>query len=259
MGTPKDYKTAKGLVLQLNTGTVAVKVFTTVEAVNNINISLGEVMESWATVVSDKTNNRVTRIDPSIPIVVKDIKNTPLTTKLRAIAFSTMQDRVLECRILDDITDQIISFDANVESLVLSAETDTVRQSAFTLKIADADSFALTPSDTVAPTVSIFNPIDGAAAVAVDAALEVTFDRNIVLGSGNFIIYDAATDIIIEAINVTSGNVAISGGDKAVVTHADYDAGIDVYINIQVGAIKGTGGVDFAGIADKTTWNFGIS
>lgn len=258
MGTPKNYKTAKGLILQLNTGTVSVKVFTTVEAVNNINITLGEIMESWRTVVSDKTNNRVTATDMSIPLVVKDIKNTPLTTKLRAMAFSTMQDRVLECRILDDIADEIISFDANVESLVLSAETDNVRQSAFTLKIADADSFALTPSDTVAPTVDTFNPLDAAAGVAVDALLEVTFDRNIVLGSGNFIIYDAATDIIIEAINVTSGDVTISGGTKAVIAHEDYTSGIDVYINIQVGAIKGTGGVDFAGIADKTTWNFGI-
>lgn len=259
MGTPKDYKTAKGLVLQLNTGSVAVPVYTTVEAVNNINITLGEIMEAWRTVVSDKTNNRVVATDMNIPIVVKDIKSTPLTTKLRAIAFSTMQDRVLECRILDDIADQIISFDANVESLVLSAETDTVRQSAFTLKIADADSFALTPSDTVAPTVTLFNPIDGAAAVAVDALLEVTFDRTVILGSGNFLIFDAATDIILEAINVTSGNVAISGNTKAVVTHADYPAAADVYINIQVGAIKNAGGVDFAGIADKTTWNFGIA
>ena len=256
MGTPINYKTPKdSLTLQLNTNTVASPIFTTVKAVNNLNLSIGEALEKWRTVVSELTNNRVAGLDPTVPVLTKLVQGSPLTTKLKEIQFQTMQDRILECRILDNIAEQIIMFDANIESLVFTNDTSKTVEAAFTISVGDADSFAVIPSDTVAPTISVLDPVDGAAAVAVDATLAITFDRNVIFGSGNVMIFDGDTDLQIEAINVTSGDIVISGA-TATITHANYPAASNIYIFIQAGAFKNTGGVDFAGILDKTTWNF---
>lgn len=256
MSDPVNYKTPKdSLTLQLDGSLTATEAFTTVNAVNNLNLAIGEALEKWKTVVSELSNNRVVGIDPTLAVVMKLVKGTPLTTKLKKRQFKTMQDRIFKCRILDTIADETIVFDANIESLVFTNDTAKTVEAAFTVSVGDASSFAVIPSDTVAPTISVLDPVDGAAAVAVDATLAITFDRNVVFGSGNVMIFDADTNLQLEAINVTSGDIVISGA-TATITHANYPAASNIYIFIQAGAFKNTGGVDFAGILNNTTWNF---
>jgi len=78
-----------------------------------------------------------------------------------------------------------------------------------------------TETDSTAPTVSTFSPVDGATAVALDTNLVLTFDEAVDAESGNVTIKKTSDDSTVEAIDVTSGQVTGSGTTEITINPAN--------------------------------------
>lgn len=110
--------------------------------------------------------------------------------------------------------------------------------------------------DTTAPTTTSFTPADNALTVAVASNLVLQFNENIQKGTGNIVIKKVSDNSVVETIDVTSGNVTVSGNTVTINPAADLDEATDYYVEIAAGAIKDLANNNYAGITGATTWNF---
>ncbi|WP_374375081.1 Ig-like domain-containing protein [Dongia sp.] len=111
-------------------------------------------------------------------------------------------------------------------------------------------------ADPIPPQLeAILAPVDDAAGVAIDSNLSLRFSEDVQKGAGNIVIRLASDDSVVATIDVTSGNVTISGDIATIDLPDDLASETNYYVEIEPGAF--TDGVNaFAGISDKTTWNF---
>lgn len=116
-------------------------------------------------------------------------------------------------------------------------------------------SVAVNSADATAPTLSSSSPSDDATGVAVDANIELTFSENIAAGTGNITLYDSS-DTAIEAFDVTTADVTISGAKATINPSSNLSSSTTYYVQVDATAIDDAAGNSFAGISDKTTLNF---
>jgi methionine-rich copper-binding protein CopC len=120
--------------------------------------------------------------------------------------------------------------------------------------IANTTSWNFTTADED-PFVSSLSPADNATGVSVSGDLSITFNENVDAESGTIRLYKS-DDTLIQSFNVTSG---ISGSGTATITinpTADLEYDSSYYVQIDATAFDDAGSHSYAGIADKTTWNF---
>ncbi|NOU19685.1 MAG: T9SS type A sorting domain-containing protein [Bacteroidales bacterium] len=111
--------------------------------------------------------------------------------------------------------------------------------------------------DVTPPTLSSTTPADEATGIALNlSSLSLTFSEDIAKGTGNIVVKKVSDDSVIETIDVTTGAVAISNSTATVTLTSTLAFNTDYYINIDATAIKDLANNNFAGISDKTTWNF---
>ncbi|NVK53355.1 MAG: Ig-like domain-containing protein, partial [Flavobacteriaceae bacterium] len=120
----------------------------------------------------------------------------------------------------------------------------------------DTQNFTITVEDATAPTLTSTSPADNATNVALDANLELTFSENIQAGTGAILIKRVSDDVTKAIINVTSGQVSITGNVLTINPTLVFDSNTEYYIELQATTIDDLAGNSFAGIADKTTFNF---
>jgi Bacterial Ig-like domain len=110
--------------------------------------------------------------------------------------------------------------------------------------------------DSAPPAVSTLSPADGAAAVAPNSNLTVTFTEPVAAGTGNITLRNLtnATQTVISVTDATQ--VSFSGSLMTLNPAADLLASKSYAIRIDAGAVKDLTNTPFAGIADDTTWNF---
>ncbi|MBU7008349.1 S-layer homology domain-containing protein [Phosphitispora fastidiosa] len=112
-------------------------------------------------------------------------------------------------------------------------------------------------TDTTPPSISSLSPADNAVDIGVNDNMVITFDENVVVGTGNITIKRSSDDSTIEAIDVTGGNVTGGGTDTITINPNTALAGeTGYYVQIDATAFDDETGNSFAGIADMTTWNF---
>ena len=111
-----------------------------------------------------------------------------------------------------------------------------------------------TEPDTTAPTVASLSPADDATDVAVTTDLVINFSENVQAGSGNIVIKKSSDDSTTHTIPVASDQV--SGSTVTINPSPDLDAETGYYVQIDSGAFEDLSDNDYAGISDKTTWNF---
>ncbi|QTE24336.1 MBG domain-containing protein [Polaribacter cellanae] len=138
--------------------------------------------------------------------------------------------------------------------------TASIALNADDLKGATANqNLALTIANLV-PTISDLAPLDNATGIAIDSILRITFSEKIFKGTGNINIHDASDDSVVETIDVTTNKVKINNlvvNDTSVdIETSKLTYNKNYYINMPSGVFKDVVNNDFAGIADKTTWNF---
>ncbi|NTW51545.1 MAG: hypothetical protein HGB22_03015 [Chlorobiaceae bacterium] len=70
-----------------------------------------------------------------------------------------------------------------------------------------SDTFNLTVTDSTAPTVTAFNPVDGATGVAIDSTIQLTFSENVELHEGTIAIHSGSVTGLTVASDISvSGN-----------------------------------------------------
>ncbi len=107
------------------------------------------------------------------------------------------------------------------------------------------------------PLASSFSPTDNSTNVAIDTNLVITFNKTVLVDSGNIYIKLTSDDSILQTIAANSGSV--TGYNSLTLTinpPTDLPNNTSIYINISSTAITGISGLPYAGIADNTTWNF---
>ena len=111
-------------------------------------------------------------------------------------------------------------------------------------------------TDGTAPITSSTIPMAGDTEVAVDANLTLTFDEEVQADMGFITIHLASDDSVVEAIDVTSNNVVISGTEVSITSTDELSNGTDFYVAITPGAFTDLSGNPYAGIIDASTWTF---
>lgn len=110
------------------------------------------------------------------------------------------------------------------------------------------------------PVMQSCSPADGASGVGLGDNLILTFDKDVAAGAGSaddIVIYDS-DDQVIEQINSTdAGKVDISGATVTINPTAAFTDMKGYYVKIRSSAFYSTAyGYYYAGISDKTAWNF---
>ena len=115
--------------------------------------------------------------------------------------------------------------------------------------IADTTTWSFTTES--APVIATLNPLDNSTGVVITSNLVLTFDKVVTKGTGNIVIRKTSENSEVDGIDVTSGQVTVSGAVVTInpVNNLDYATGYYVQID-------STAFVGFGGIADTTTWNF---
>ncbi|PKP10682.1 MAG: hypothetical protein CVU09_05565 [Bacteroidetes bacterium HGW-Bacteroidetes-4] len=116
----------------------------------------------------------------------------------------------------------------------------------------------LSITDTDPPLLLSTIPADGSSDINISTVLSLTFNENIVKGSGNISVYNAS-DVLIEAVDVSTEAVTITDATAVVDLFSDLSAGETYYVMVDATAFTDIAGNPYAGIANSTDWNFSTS
>jgi hypothetical protein len=109
--------------------------------------------------------------------------------------------------------------------------------------------------DKTPSTLSSSVPADNAANVFLGQDIVLTFDDNMVKGTGNITIKNSDNSIF-EQIDVTDSKITVSGTQVTINPDATFARGTGYYLEINATALKDDAENPFAGISDATTLNF---
>lgn len=108
--------------------------------------------------------------------------------------------------------------------------------------------------DQTAPTLSSSVPANGAATVALNTSIALTFSEVVIAGSGNITLYKTADDSVVEVF--AASNAGVNNATVTVTPSAPLTPTQSYYVQVDRGALVDEVGNAYAGIADKTTVRF---
>lgn len=171
-----------------------------------------------------------------------------------------------------DVTSNLVTISNTVATI--NPANDLVKNTAFYVEIAATAfknkagkayagmtgntqwTFATIGGSNAAPIVTTFIPANNAVAVATTSSLVLTFDKNIVKGSGNILIKKSADNSVVETIDVTSAKVTIANATVTIDPANNLAPGTKFYVEVAAGAFKSAAGNAYAGITGNGTWSF---
>jgi hypothetical protein len=122
------------------------------------------------------------------------------------------------------------------------------------------DKTALTFTTAAAPPppfqLSNTTPANQATGVSVSTNLVLTFDTDVVFGSGSISIFEAGTDALFESIPVTDTRVSVSGTTATVNPTGILNGETTYYVLVSSGSFQSTAGASFVGITSPTDFTF---
>lgn len=108
-------------------------------------------------------------------------------------------------------------------------------------------------TDSVAPVVNQFTPVDGATGVATTDNIVLSFSEAIQRGTGN-ITLKTASGTVVETFNAaTSSVITISGSTLTLNPTVDLSGGVNYYVNFDAGVVKDAANNNYTG---TTTYDF---
>ena len=90
--------------------------------------------------------------------------------------------------------------------------------------ISDTTTLSFTAADSAGPAIASSSPADNATGVAVDANIILTFDENVVVGSGNITLKKSSDNSTVQAMPVGGSNVSASGAVVTINPSANLDS-----------------------------------
>ncbi|MEM8699689.1 MAG: Ig-like domain-containing protein, partial [Pseudomonadota bacterium] len=120
----------------------------------------------------------------------------------------------------------------------------------------DATPFTLDGTDVSAPNLVSLSPADEDADVAIGSDIVLTFNENVVAGSGNITIREFSTDAVFAQFAVGDAEVTFGGTSVTVNPTGNLAEGTRYYIQVDSGAITDSAGNGFSGITNKEEADF---
>ena len=117
---------------------------------------------------------------------------------------------------------------------------------------------SITPHEASASTNIIStSPTNGAPSASLSQVLSITFDSPVNIGIGHVSIFTSNDDQLVEAIDVTSGQVTGAGSSTVYITPSNhFIPNVTYYVKVDPSAFTDSVGNSLSGINDKTTWSF---
>jgi len=202
--------------------------------------------------IFDVIDNQATGVAFSITITAKDSNGDTVTTYTGA---NTLSDTT--GTINPTFTSAFTNGTWTGDVTIKNAQTGVTITTSGGGKTGVSNAFNVTVADTTKPTVDTFSPADDATGVAIDANLVINFSEAVDVESGDIVIKKSADDITLEAIDVTSNKVTGTGTPTITINPtANFTGGTGYYVLIDATCFDDPSGNSYAGISDKTTWNF---
>jgi len=117
-------------------------------------------------------------------------------------------------------------------------------------------SFTITVNNVILPIITSLFPTDDTTNVNVSSNLVITFDSIMRKGTGKILINDVSNDSTYQIINVADSSVRITNNVVTINLPSDLERNMSYYVLIPATAFKDPDSNYFAGISDKTIWNF---
>lgn len=117
----------------------------------------------------------------------------------------------------------------------------------------DDFSIEANPVDLVPPAVSSLNPVNGSLNTALNLTASVTFNEDVVKGSGSIVLKKKTDGSVVRTITI---NDATLNGRTLSVNFNNLLVSTEFYIEVTAGAVTDLEGNPFAGISGSSTWAF---
>ena len=232
------------------------------------------IMPTGATVITEAMKNDLSSVLDNIQSILTtgttdDINN--LTSYLESVgtqlSTSTPASLAAILTAVNSVTTSAVTYPViieNLETLATSTVTSTnfieiIMQTIIQGQVTTPTPTPTpTPTDSTAPLLDSSTPADNATAIAVGSNIVLTFDENVQAGTGNISIRRSDNNNLFEAIDVTSGQVSITGGVVTINPASNLLAATQYYVQVDATAIQDTSANSYAGIADTTSLSFTI-
>lgn len=117
--------------------------------------------------------------------------------------------------------------------------------------------FTTLPPDTTGPVVTVFSPLNGATSVNPDSDLVVTFDENLLVGSGNILIKKVSDNSTVATLDVTNNAQVIAFNNTATLNPSvTLPVGTALYVEIPAGAFTDSLSNPTLAIGGSSIWSF---
>ena len=236
-------------------------------------------LDLWRLLTVDTTPINVMSLSPA-----DDATNVPANTNLQ-INFNKSvtadKGKIYIKKVSDNSTVENINVNSNA---VTGSETDTIvinpvmdlaedtqyyiniDQGAFkdtagnvNPGITDNVTWNFRTADTTAPVINTLSPTNGFNKVNVNSDLVIVFSEPVKTNTGNVTITKLTAEVTppVETISVTSNAITGSGTNTlAINPPVDLEEDVRYFINIDSTAFTDLAGNAFAGISNRSTWNF---
>ncbi len=237
---------------------------------------LATVVLTLANTISDAASNTLTTTtftykigDHVAPTVIVTPPATPVTTVFNiGLKFSEPVSGVLAGTgvtvsggKIEDVTGMGSTYTVTVSAKEQTAVTVTLTNVIADLS-ANVNKFAgqtlsYTTGDFTKPQLVSFAPSNDVVTIDNHPTFTMTFDENVVVGTGSLKVYKVATTTPVLTIPVTAAMVS---GKTVTVTYAATQQGLDkdsrYYVLVDAGALKDNAGNTIDGVVDPAAWTF---
>ncbi len=153
---------------------------------------------------------------------------------------------------------------ATVSSNTWSLNVNLIADSANNFVVRAVDTAGNVSSDVNIPTITEVNspvltattPADNAVNVTVGGNLTMTFNQNVVKGTGNILIKNVNGNATIESIDVTSAQVSIANNVVTINPSTNLPGETQIYVEVPAGVVQNGTGLGNSAITGNSTWNF---
>jgi 6-phosphogluconolactonase (cycloisomerase 2 family) len=118
------------------------------------------------------------------------------------------------------------------------------------------DALVVFSRDVGQPTVSGLTPAAGATGVDLDTNLEMIFSEDIQKAAGSIFLRRSSDDSLVEAIDVTSAAVSVTGAAVTIDLTQDLEESTGYYVEVTAGAFEDLTGSAYVGIVGGEEWSF---
>ena len=223
-------------------------------------------LASEPVLTSQNPTNSTLKVDPKLTVSLTFDKDMKAGTG-NILIKKTSDDSLIESI---DVTSGNITFKNNVVQINPTADLPQKTEMYILVPIAGLEdlssngwtgfnsktNWTFTTDDTTAPTVTAISPLDNALSVPPSDNLTVTFDEDMKKGTGNILVKRSSNDALIATLDVTSSEIKITNNVVTINPATDLPSETEMYIQVPNTAFLDLYDNAYAGITDKTIWNF---